>query len=202
MFSQDIEKVLFKFLMNKEFSMHSFETGLNWYVNVYQKLSILGLQYGYSIDLVAGILAVLSPGNRIERNLIETEQILKICNEGWKNTYSFSTYPANVDKAFRVARTRVVSGNVKGRKVTAFFQNCLLISDLIAVDRHILNWLKVQGIEVKSLTPRRYEKIEDAFLHVADCYNMKGYQLQAIIWQQHRENLNGSPVDPFQSHFV
>jgi len=51
------------------------QVGMQWYNNAYQVCVTLGEKYGVHSDIVAGVIAALSPNNKWESNIIDAEMV-------------------------------------------------------------------------------------------------------------------------------
>ncbi|MFZ9327857.1 MAG: DUF7178 family protein, partial [Polynucleobacter sp.] len=76
------------------------QVGMQWYNNAYQVCVTLGEKYGVHSDIVAGVIAALSPNNKWESNIIDAEIMLRAwAAEIDYNNVKVATYSNNKDKA-------------------------------------------------------------------------------------------------------
>ena len=178
------------------------ETGANWYNNAYRVCVALGEKYGVSSDIVAGVIAALSPNNKWESNIIDAEIMLR----AWAAEIDYSqvkvaTYSNNKDKAATILdcqlnREQIVKV-LRGNKTVAFFL-CIASdgdSDTPCIDGHAYNiWNGTVSTlkEVPSLSDKTFRHIQDAYRDAAKIVSEvtgkhhSAAQVQAITWVAYR----------------
>lgn len=168
------------------------EQGLRWYKDAHDFVTMTGLHYGISTDKVAQIVASLSPGIKWPRNKTDTWLLLSwaTLSEEQIKALPFSTYKANVMKAWRVYHDKEQLTE-KSKKTYAFYRNIMLDPDYVTVDRHAITAIagkkflaKVKGTAAGAyaLSEHRYKLAANAYKNMANKYNLTPYQLQAIVW--------------------
>lgn len=183
-------------------SIYDRQVGMNWYNNAYQVCVELGIKYKVSSDIVAGVIAALSPNNKWDRNVTDAEIMLR----AWAADVSYdkikvSTYTGNKYKAATIIdcnlnREQIIKV-LRGNKTIAFFL-CIASngdSDTPCIDGHAYNvWNgTVSNLkQVPSLTDKAYRNIQSAYRDAAQIItNVTGKhhsaaQVQAITWIHYR----------------
>ena len=168
--------------------LKSLTNGLTWYRDAYLHSEILAKRYQVSIELVASVIAALSPRNRWARNLVDANNVLNhVFNNGILE--KCAVYNAMRDKALTLCLTSLTHEErltiLNGRKIQSFYCNILGIDNRVTIDSWIDLLCYGKYIPVKkrrALTLLRYKKIENAFIDLSYKYKCKPYQLQAICW--------------------
>ena len=140
-----------------------------------------------ALKIVAKVISALSPQNRWGQNKIDAENLIKAFVSGEPlNNVKTSTFNANKQKAINILNLQSVKW---GNKTNSFWRNICLQGDTVTIDLWHLRAIKTGKIEnhFKTLTDKKYKLIEYATLKLAKKYSLKGYQLQAIIWQSIRQ---------------
>jgi hypothetical protein len=178
------------------------QTGAQWYNNAYGVCVTLGEKYGVHSDIVAGVIAALSPNNKWERNVEDAEAMIK----AWAYEISYDSvavcsYSANKDKAqtildLQLNREQIVKV-LRGNKTIAFFL-CIANngdSDSPCIDGHAYNiWNgPVTNLkEVPSMSDKTFRMIQDAYRDAAKLISevtglhYSAAQVQAITWVTYR----------------
>ena len=178
------------------------QVGMTWYNNAYQVCVTLGNKYGVSSDIVAGVIAALSPNNKWESNVVDAEIMLR----AWASDIPYSnvkvaTYSLNKDKAATILDCQLNRDQIvkvlRGNKVVAFFL-CIATdgnSDTPCIDGHAYNiWNGTVSTlkEVPNLSDRAFRTIQDAYrdaariiMGVTGVYHSAA-QVQAITWVAYR----------------
>lgn len=157
--------------------------GKQWYMRANMHCEKLAVQYGFTAETVASVLSALSPRNKWERNLIDTETVLKAVREDQgPDDVKVCTFNTNKEKAFRIARLEE-SLSVDSPKTFAFLQNILYLDDrYVTIDvwhmRACFNKMIPQNLN-KSV----YEELQKITIDQAKQVGLKGYEYQAIIWE-------------------
>ncbi len=161
--------------------------GLNWYDATREQLACLADDTGLPLFTVAQVFAALSPSNRVDRNLQDTEALCHaITRPDARRRFesiTVATYGANKLKAWRILHGEDA---LTGPKCSAFARN--LAGDLnpVTVDRHAFNvaaggrWIVSEG--GPRITPRRYEEAAEGYRQVASELDIAPAQAQAIAW--------------------
>lgn len=168
------------------------DAGVTWYARARASVQELATQHGVSVDVAAGVVAVLSPMVRWERNITEANLVLKRRRRGEDfSREGHSAFAKNIHKAYDIVDMERSAGIVSGPKVTAFWAllsgpcNALVI-DSIAI-------LAAVGIDPNPLVTsedakpyfgrvRVMEQIRRAYRAVAEERELRPDQVQAIVW--------------------
>lgn len=157
--------------------------GFGWYTKANGIVQRLAVEYAYPANTVASVLSALSPRNKWKRNIFDTETVLRAVNDGLTpDDVSVSTFNSNKRKAFRIAtdRDQITQDS---RKTFAFVQNIAYLDpDYVTIDVWHLRASFTNMIHPKSLTPLRYDQIQEITLNNAHRHRIKGYEYQAIVW--------------------
>ncbi len=163
--------------------------GKEWYTNAHSEVESMSFRYGLTVQSIAGIVAVLSPGVRWRQNLRDAEHVIQ-----YQEQATVSTYPQNKIKALKILSGYDPFAVIGGPKVTAFFINILDPKDenYVTIDRWILRALGIIGVrEQKRVfdSEKQYNFIADVIRRKAKDNDMLPSQLQAVIWEHEREAL-------------
>ena len=145
---------------------------------------------------VAGIISALSPATDWGRNKVDAHNFIALAINDDAMSGSYGTYKNNVRKALEIFNLeRPTKANVgailrgkTGYKTESFFYNIYdLDSQEVTIDRHAIKGANnvYEGGSV-ALTEKRYRDSEKAYQKVAKKYNLKPYQVQAIVWVTYR----------------
>ena len=86
-------------------SEDDYNEGLVWYQTANDIVQNLSKKYNFQPLVVANVLSALSPRNKWERNIFDTEQVLKAVNEGKDHdSVKVCTFNNNKIKAFELAQ--------------------------------------------------------------------------------------------------
>ena len=170
------------------------KTGFYWYEDFHLKMLDIQVEvkrgdFIPSLFQVSAVFAALSPNNKVDRNLMDAETVLRAVRDGLQpEDVKVCTYNANKFKAFLFARNsaEINRSLSKSPKVKAFVENVgNLNSDFVTIDIWICRAI---GIKPSYLTAKRYQFIQLAMMERAKELGMFGYQYQAIIWESIRNN--------------
>jgi hypothetical protein len=161
------------------------DNGLAWYIQANEVCTKLAYKFNVPVTKVVGVMAALSPNNKWERNVFDTEQYLR-----FGDIAKVCTYKANKDKARRIMELpdlhvpMAVESILNGPKISAFFVNILKPSSngRVTMDR----WaFRAVGLDDSPKIKDRRAAIK-AYEEVADELGVKRHELQAIVWEQVR----------------
>jgi len=166
---------------------NTIQNGIEWYPKARFFNEKLVTIYGRTLDETTQVTANLSVGSKWERNKFESMQLLSDFTNGENiSKRRYATYPAMVQKS-----TGMLLGldqyklKPKSLKTYAFYKNMLLDENFITIDRWHLRACFGKNIE-SGLTEKRYREIEKITINVAKELGYKGYEFQAVIWEQIR----------------
>lgn len=169
--------------------------GKNWYKDAQDFAKYLSETYNLDTYVCASVISALSPNNKWQRNKIDAETVIKAYLNGiGADSVKVCTYNANKIKAFRILKGDLITE--KSPKTHSFAMNVgLLSSDHITVDKwHLRACLLYpnDGILpcVESCTSVQYRRVEKITAQLSKEFNLKGYELQAIIWVTIKEAWN------------
>lgn len=176
------------------------QDGEDWYARANLICRQLAHQFDGPFESIAGVMAALSPNNRWDRNVADTEAMLRVYNAGLDpNDVRVCTYNKNKEKAIRILNGEHPLDVLSGRKVRAFY-GCIVGNNDVCVDGHAFAIWSGQRIPTTK-TPKISDKLYDAISHdyrVAteqiNAITGKQYlpcQVQAITWVAWRNHLNG-----------
>lgn len=178
------------------------QAGMAWYGAAHEICCTLGQKYDVHSDIVAGVIAALSPNNRWESNVTDAEIMLR----AWAADIPYgavkvATYGANKYKAASILDRQLNRDDIRyvlrGNKTIAFFM-CIAsngVSDTPCIDGHAYNvWNgTVSNLkDVPSISDKTYRIIQDAYRDAAKIISTvtgiqhSAAQVQAITWVAYR----------------
>ena len=181
------------------------QEGTVWYNNAHEVCVKLAQSYNLPLSTVVGVVSALSPNNRWERNIHDSEQLIRayVCEYDYPKVCTFTT---NKDKAITMLECEIGSSEnickiLKGNKTIAFFRGIFTNGecDELTVDGHAFNiWrgMYTSLNEVPAISNKLYKTVSDAYKHASETINnLEGTeyspaQIQAITWVAHRR-ING-----------
>ena len=170
--------------------------GVQWYNLERGRIADLAARYGVTVDVAAGVTAVLSPMVRWEQNLVEMEYVLlraaggvRFGDAGYRKGHV--AFSANIRKAYDIVERGFSAGVVSGRKVTAFYRLLAGPCDAVVLDSIAI--MAAVGIDptpfVSSADAKAYfgrpvalNLIERAYRRAAVALKLRPDQLQAVVW--------------------
>jgi len=170
-------------------TLEQIEDGTTWYCSARYFAGELAERTPYTLEQVAGVIAVLSPqvnwGQNQKATIAAVEQHLR--GETGDELVGYPGYKANVRKAWRVLDGDV--GAVAGPKVTAFF--AAIVGDLshVVVDVWATRVARAErdnlarvfrDDEMPSVTERR--AMTEAYKRAAALRGVSPAEMQAITW--------------------
>ncbi len=172
-------------------SEDDYNEGLVWYQTANDIVQNLSKKYNFQPIIVANVLSALSPRNKWERNIFDTEQVLKAVNEGKDHdSVKVCTFNNNKIKAFELAQ-----GNREGieysnsPKTHSFVRNIAELNEnFVTVDVWHTRAAFDKMIVPTSLSASNYDDIRDITIKNAKKHNIKPFEYQAIVWCSIRNN--------------
>jgi hypothetical protein len=155
----------------------------NWYNNAQQTCINLANEYSVDPQLVYAIVAVLSPGNRFNRNIVAAENLLRNELFGEQNPVSTNNR-RNAEKAAQIFRTKSLEF-VTGPKVSVFFKSLMTpkeFKERLVLDGHAVSMWIGEKLPVKKIKIPNREQILTDFQSAADCLGIAVQELQAVTW--------------------
>jgi hypothetical protein len=173
-----------------------------WYSDANAKCQELAEKYGYSLEIVCGVVAAISPSLKWEWNVDAAETILREYHAGIRDVRKFSlvgTYGKNNRRKcldiLNGTHPLIVLGKREssGQKVRNFFCNLFDPSNIesVAIDRHAKGaayGYKTRDTDI--VRPNEYPILAECYKTIALELNLKPNQFQAIVWVIWRR-LNG-----------
>lgn len=178
------------------------QSGMNWYQNAHEICVSLAQKYDVTVDIVAGVIAALSPNNKWESNILDAEIMLRAwCADIKYSQVKVATYSINKYKAATILDCQLnregIINVLRGNKTIAFFM-CIATngnSDTPCIDGHaynIWNGTVTTLKEVPSMSDKTFKMIQNAYRDAAQIIsNVTGIshsaaQVQAITWVCYR----------------
>lgn len=164
------------------------DQGKDWYMDAQNFTKYLSEKYRIDSYICASVISALSPNNKWNRNKIDAEAVIKAFIDGHKDV-KVCTYNSNKEKAFKILDGELITE--KSPKTHSFAMNVGLLSgDHITIDKWHLRACvtKYKADCIEACTSVQYRRIEKITSQIAKENNLKGYELQAIIWVTIRNN--------------
>lgn len=163
-----------------------------WYHNAKSDVQELASQFGLPFPVMAAIVAVLSPGNKWNGNLLAAEKLLK-------GDQKLNAYPRQAIRAREILKT----GNtalVTGPKVTVFFKSLMDPSSVekdMVLDGHAINIWRGEKANLKGLrnpsTKERAQMVQD-YQTAAKELGVPVQAVQATTWYIWKYTGKSAPV--------
>lgn len=151
-----------------------------WYHHAADNVREMAEYYGLPYDVVAAVVAVLSPGNKWKANLRAADDVLS----GAERT---NGYPAQIAKARDILATHDTS-LVSGPKVTVFYQSLMdpaSVEQEMVLDGHAINIWRGEVRPLKELqmpnAAERAQMVAD-YKAAANAAGLPVQAVQAITW--------------------
>ena len=152
-----------------------------WYHNAKVDVQDLAFQYNLPMPVVAAIVAVLSPGNKWNGNLLAAEKLLR------GDTTKINAYPRQVSRALAILKTGDTS-LVTGPKVSVFFKSLMdptTVERDMVLDGHAINIWRGEKAALKALrnptTRERAQMIQD-YQAASEELKVSVQAIQATTW--------------------
>lgn len=162
--------------------------GAKWYKAAHDICLRYASQYETTTERVAQILSALSPNNKWERNIVDTELVLNAVSANVPaEEIKVCTFHANKFKAFAIARGELTI-SATSPKTFAFVRNIGALDETkVTIDLWHLRACFGETIE-GGLTLKRYRELERITIDEAKKVGLKGYEFQAIVWEALRNS--------------
>jgi hypothetical protein len=188
--------------------------GRRWYQDAFQEVHDIADSFGERADLVAALVAVLSPNNSWQQNLDDACTVL----EYWQAYVSgniqpeqfdeckVSTYDRNKVKAFAIVYDthenerdfgEVRQAYVRGPKVSAFYRAIMGERDVLVLDSHCVNaWYgrRIEGGNLNGASAAHRRQCANDYVHAASVVGETVSAFQAIVWLRHLERIRAGRV--------
>ncbi len=164
--------------------------GRTWYPRA--RVAAWGIAYRYNVEkeVVAGVIAVLSPNCKWERNLVDAQRVLSAVEDGTPaKEVSVTAYGRNKAKAFKIAKTGDLSV-ISGPKVQPFSRALSGDDNAVVIDMHAINaYVGEVLVGARLKTPPRAlaREVTAAFERCAEVTGENPCAFQAILWNIWRD---------------
>ena len=135
------------------------QLGCDWYPSALKIAGRIACKYGLRTEVVAGVIASLSPNNKWERNIVDAENIIKCWASGGNRTdmlnVTVCTYGKMKAKAVDIlTRDIPIVEILNGKKIIEFF-NCITNPALndVCIDGHAYSVWFGQRLTMKEVPP-------------------------------------------------
>ena len=165
--------------------------GLEWYDRAKRYASIISNLSGVNLNTVVGVMAALSPNNRWERNVKDTERMVWAWVKGEDLTdFKVSCYNTMKAKAWSILEDDLTDDTdiltrLNGQKIRSFYSNIRGL-DEVTIDGHAYNIaLGIrQGLtsDKTNMGKKLYREMQSAYVKAAKRVGIKPHELQAITW--------------------
>ena len=165
--------------------------GLEWYDRAKRYASIISNLSGVNLNTVVGVMAALSPNNKWERNVKDTERMVWAWVKGEDMTdFKVSCYNTMKAKAWSILEDDLTEDEdiltrLNGQKIRSFYSNTRGL-DEVTIDGHAYNIaLGIrQGLTSDKTTMGKkvYRTMQAAYVKAAKRVGVKPHELQAITW--------------------
>lgn len=189
--------------LNKWFDLYEpTNESLNWYENANALLKVMATNNSLSHYNLLWITAILSPKNPWTKNPKDAVNLaLTYQTHGHCDNLKVSTYSQNKNKAVKFLSIEDVEqreGLVtfqKSPKVYSFVRNLMLDDTFTTIDGWMIRAALTLPQEENprdlvnlSLSPKNYRILSDLIIKIGKDRGFKGYQVQAVIWENIRKN--------------
>ena len=177
------------------------QLGCDWYPSALKIATRIADKYGLRTEVVAGVIAALSPNNRWERNIVDAEAIIKCWAAGGTRTDMLNvkvcTYGKMKAKAVDIlTRDIEIVEILNGKKIIEFF-NCITNTALndVCIDGHAYSvWFgqRLTMKEVPAIGKKLRSQIKTdyrdatAFINDELDTDYTAADIQAITWVTHK----------------
>lgn len=172
-------------------SADDISNGLEWYARAWRMSADIAGKTGLHPHTVIGVMAALSPNNRWERNVRDTETMCLAFIEGdCLSDFKVSCYNTMKEKGWSILVDELtddddILSRLNGQKIRSFYSNIRGLNE-VTIDGHALNIaLGVrQGLttDKTNMGKKVYRQMQDAYVRAAKRVGIKPHELQAITW--------------------
>lgn len=166
--------------------------GLGWYTKAFAWCKDKAMRYNLKPEVVAGVLAALSPMVDWDKNLIDCENVLRASKKGRRKVI-VSTYRANLFKAIDILDGMDPLKRLGKHKTFYFYRSIVGLSG-VCIDRHaaaVSVGRKLSDDERGRITGRVYFTLAAAYDKASWALNLEPRDLQAIVWCYWRRSNKG-----------
>ena len=176
------------------------EYGCTWYSQAYAVANRIGLEYQVNTELVAAVIAALSPNNKWERNCKDAENVIAafmLGDDADALNVKVCTYGKNLAKAVAILQATHCDYEsiLKGPKVIEFYHSILGADNDVCIDGHAYSiWFgeRLTMKEVPSIGVKLRRTIKADYLAATQFINENSEekftpcQIQATTWVAHK----------------
>jgi len=165
--------------------------GLEWYDRAKRYATIISNLSGVNLNTVVGVMAALSPNNRWERNVKDTERMVWAWVKGEDlSDFKVSCYNTMKQKAWSILEDDLTDDDdiltrLNGQKIRSFYSNIRGLTE-VTIDGHAYNIaLGIrQGLtsDKTNMGKKLYREMQSAYVKAAKRVGVKPHELQAITW--------------------
>lgn len=166
-------------------------SGVEWYDRARRAGQTIADKTKLPVNTVIGVMAALSPNNRWERNVRDTETMCLVWQDGGDMTdFKVSTYNAMKAKAWSIlsdnlTENECILSRLNGQKIRSFYSNIIGLEE-VTIDGHALNIArgKREGLTADKTNIGRvmYRELQSAYVRAAKRAGVKPHEMQAITW--------------------
>jgi hypothetical protein len=163
--------------------------GLHWYDDARRFATETATQFELPVNVVAGVIAVLSPRQGWKRNKDLAYTVCEMYSQGFEmpSESDLGCFRANIVKAWGLLTEYHNEGfdpflYVRGPKVTAFYRNILGDSNVITLDTHALHAWFGNTERKGQFSAKEKAQASDDYATVAKQCGITPSQAQAIVW--------------------
>ena len=173
--------------------------GHDWYEVARERCQLISDDYKVPLELVAHVVAILSPGVRWETNVSAARKLFAAGADSF-DALILAGYRRSVDKAKRaIINYRAglpFTSIISGRKVIEFAENILKPNRTrqVTLDTHAISVAMGRRFLTRRAPDLRiaeFTRISKAYIQVAEEHNIMPNQCQAITWLVWRRLHNG-----------
>jgi hypothetical protein len=167
--------------------------GEAWYETARNEAKQLSKDYKVSYRCAAGVIAVLSPRSKWNKNKEDARAILRAATSGSEILPKVSAYGKNRDKAWRIAKGESPASVLGGPKVNAFYRNICGDYNGVTVDVWTARVAEPYNHSFAG-RDKDYETIAEAYKNAAMDLNTFPAFVQAVCWVTVRKS-DGNETD-------
>ena len=167
------------------------QNGIEWYARAEREAQKIANVTQLHLHTVIGVMAALSPNNKWERNVKDTDTMCRAWIRGDSmDSFKVSCYNTMKAKAWSMLSDGLTDDDdiltrLNGQKIRSFYSNIRGL-DEVTIDGHALNIAigKRQGLtdDATNMGKRKYREMQEAYVRAAKRVGVKPHELQAITW--------------------
>jgi len=167
------------------------QDGLEWYQTAHDICKDIATKFDTTTLIAAQVISALSPRNKWKQNIKDTYKVFEAVKYGIHPTdIKVCTFHTNKFKAFNIIANNIQITD-KSLKTYNFVHNIANLSNQhVTIDIWHLRacFFFTMKIDSANIGRLAYQQIKELTLKKANKLGIKGYQLQAIIWNSIRNN--------------